>query len=82
MARYRRKPIEIDAILWTGTNLIDALQFVTTGDVGKSDDRFTLKTREGDSTAKPGDYIVRSAAGVFTICPAHVFEQTYEAVEP
>lgn len=79
--KFRKKPVVIDAILWTGTNLVEALQFVTTGDVGKSDDRFVIKTLEGDMSAAPGDWIIRGVQGEFYPCKPDIFAATYEPVD-
>lgn len=80
MTKYRKKPVEIEAIVWTGDNLAEALSFVNTGDVGKSGDRFVIKTLEGDMTASPGDFIIRGVQGEFYPCKPDIFDATYEEV--
>ncbi len=89
MALYRKKPVEIEAVLWDGEVisetpgwLSDALAKVA-GEpgaimrIGNSVDIFTL---EGVMTARPGDYIIRGVKGELYPCKPDIFAATYEAV--
>ena len=78
---YRKKPVEIQAIRWTGDNLAEALQFVATEDVIKRGDKFEIVTLEGTMTASPGDWIIRGVQGEFYPCKPDIFVATYETVE-
>ena len=67
-ARYRKKPVEVEAVQWTGEN-IDAVSAV----VGR--------TFAPNSIAEVGDWIGRRPHGVFS-CSNSEFEATYEPVDP
>jgi hypothetical protein len=97
MARYRKLPVEIDAVQWTGREEdLDAVfalvDFDTLPDdgsmvggpgIGFSPPLGTLDipTLEGTMTAQPGDYIIRGVQGEVYPCKPDIFEQTYERVE-
>jgi hypothetical protein len=96
--RYRKKPVKIEAILWTGENQREMFDFLTDGK--KVDDYMTasgdtfyidhnkvkgglvIKTLEGEHIASIGDYIIKGVAGEFYPCKPEIFEQTYETLEP
>lgn len=82
MAKYRKKPVVIEAIQWTGDNLkelrqmngFNAVHTCFCGDL-------KIKTLEGIMTASVGDYIIRGVNGEFYPCKPDVFEKTYERAE-
>lgn len=96
MTRFRKKPVVIEAIKYTGENLREVLDF--TGkhpSWGKwfSDfdayeahvraDRgvFKIMTLEGTMEALPGDWVIRGVRGEHYPCKPDIFEATYEAAE-
>ena len=90
--RYRTKPVEIEAIQWTGLNLEEIKQFVgesleydildTAWEVGKGRPHIYIKIRtlEGDMNASVGDYIIKGLRGEFYPCKPDVFEKKYEVI--
>ena len=88
--RYRKKPVVIDAIGWSGDpNDLWQIKDMAGGrklHLGASDpnDRYDLMivTLEGTMTADPGDWIIRGVAGELYPCKPDIFEQTYEEVKP
>lgn len=94
---YRKKPVVIEAVLWTGENQREMFDFLTDGK--KTDDYMTasgdtfyidhnkvkggliIKTLEGEHIASIGDYIIKGVAGEFYPCKPEIFEQTYEIIE-
>lgn len=83
---YRKKPIPIKALQWTGTNAKEVKEFV-----GKDiefvyptmDDSVviaTLHTLEGDMNVLLGAYIIQGVKGEFYACKEDVFKETYEEV--
>lgn len=78
MARYRKKPVEVEAIQWTGNNLKEVLEFSDKSYIDK--DNYTLKidTLEGTHIASRGDYIIKGIKGEFYPCKPDIFEATYE----
>lgn len=82
MAKYRKKPIVIEAIHFNGRNSADIHEFC--GDkvrepVGK--DYLEIETLEGIHIASPGDYIIKGIKGEFYPCKPDIFEMTYEKVD-
>lgn len=81
--KYRKKPVIIEAIKWTGNNISDIIKFT------KNDSKIvsiygkdlTIKTLEGTMKADCGDYIIKGVKGEFYPCKPDIFEQTYEEIE-
>lgn len=74
-ARYRKRPVVIDALLFDGGNGADVADW-SGGTV--DEDRVMIPTIEGDLTASPGDYVIRGVAGEFYPCKPDIFAATYE----
>lgn len=88
MARYRKKPVEIEAVRLAGDSVSDAINFVPPdqfagGGVLPDDGRFfiDIKTLEGVMRATEGDWILRGVKGEFYPCRDDIFAATYEAVD-
>jgi hypothetical protein len=41
---------------------------------------FTVETSEGTMSGKAGDWLMQGIAGELYICPASVFEQSYDII--
>ena len=87
MVKYRKKPVVIEAIRWTGDNIADVTVFMgpdEPGYVGKrfsnADDLVVIETLEGRMIANKGDLIIRGVKGELYPCKPDIFEATYEAV--
>lgn len=82
MPRYRKKPVEIEAVQFTGRNDAEIAEFV--GEDGYDPDdtgpSWIIRTLEGEMKAMPGDYIIKGVQGEFYPCKPDIFEQTYEEV--
>lgn len=78
---YRKKPLEIQAVQYTGKNAGEVYDF-TEGKACINDgtDLMTISTMEGVMHIKTGDYVIRGIAGEFYPCAAHIFNATYEEV--
>jgi hypothetical protein len=92
--KFRKKPVVIDAILWTGSNLREVTTFVE----GVSPATYTIyscakwqeycdlvaskglmiKTLEGQHIATIGDWIIKGVKGECYPCKPDIFELTYE----
>lgn len=77
--RYRKLPVEIEAIQWTGSN-IEAVKAFVGGDMHRLVDDLYIETMEGRMKAPVGWWIIRGVAGEFYPCAPEVFTATYEAV--
>ena len=91
MAKYRKKPIVIEAFQLNSRGLVGEDWFwdaVTRNDIitynfGKfhlEDAYCEIKTLEGTMIANTGDYIVREINGEIYPCKPDIFEKTYEPV--
>ena len=82
MVKYRKRPVEIEAIQFTGYNYKDIKDFV-----GKSyklnsvDASVYIHTLEGDMRVLPTDYVIKGVKGEFYPCKADIFLETYERVD-
>ena len=82
MARFRKKPVFIDAIQWVGDNFDEIYNFVG-GSSEKpylEDSLVVIHTLEGDHTANEGDWIIKGVQGEFYPCKPNIFDQTYDPV--
>ncbi|MET7321488.1 hypothetical protein [Streptomyces sp. NPDC005549] len=87
MPKFRKKPVEIDAIQLTSTNLAAVLGFISDGPDATVDIRATadgpsidIPTLGGTMTALPNDWIIRGVKGELYPCKPDIFEATYESV--
>lgn len=84
MAQYRKKPVMISAMQFTGVNAEECLKFIEGREqivkCGPAE-RIEIKTLEGTMTARVGDWIIRGVKGEFYPCKPDVFAATYELVE-
>lgn len=87
MAKYRKKPVVIEAVQWLNKSIAcppgpewffeaerkDIIQLA--GDV------LHIKTLEGVMQAHPGDWIIRGIKGELYPCKPDIFAATYEPLE-
>lgn len=81
--RFRKKPVEIEAIQFTGSNITDIWDAFGADDIyGPTEDDSCayILTLEGKMRCAVGDWIIRGVQGEFYPCKPDIFEQTYEAV--
>lgn len=80
--KFRKLPVEIEAIRWDGTNHWEILKwmgerYISTGRDGK---HLSIHTLEGVMQAGLGDWIIRGVADEFYPCKPEIFAATYEEV--
>lgn len=85
MAKYRKKPVVIEACQLPRI-MDDPRDFlVWAKSVGfenyssEKDATLVIHTLEGDMTASPQDWIIKGVKGEFYPCKPDIFEETYEA---
>jgi len=81
MAKYRKKPVIINAVQWTGDNVAEINSF-TNPHSSIKDGNLSINTLEGVMSATIGDFIIQGVNGEFYPCKPDIFEKTYEAVLP
>lgn len=91
--KYRKKPVVIEAVQWTGLNFEEIKVFVGDAleyqfyDFYKGTGEYKriisirIKTLEGKMNCAEGDYIIKGVQGEFYPCKPDIFEATYELVE-
>lgn len=81
--RFRKKPVVIEAVQFTGKNQREILAFMGghTMEAEFLSDDIVIKTLEGDLRASPGDWVIRGVKGEHYPCKPDIFEATYERVE-
>lgn len=80
MAReYRKKPVVVEAVQWTGENHAEMCKFIDP-EVFEIIPRvgLVIHTLEGDHHATLGDYIIKGVNGEFYPCKPDIFAKTYE----
>jgi hypothetical protein len=83
MARFRKKPVVIEAVQYTGDNGDDIIAWA--GGCAVEFDPFygglSIATLEGAHRATAGDWIVRGVKGEFYPCKPDIFAMTYEPAD-
>lgn len=75
--KYVKRPVEVEAVQWTGKNTDEILEF--TNHTAKATGKFIeIPTLEGTMNASPNDYIIKGVHGEFYPCKPYVFRETYE----
>jgi hypothetical protein len=84
--RFRKKPVEIEAMRLTKEN--GGIVAAWCGGVlrggpggGSRGGTVLIRTLEGTMAAEPGDYVIQGVAGEFYPCKPDIFAATYEAVD-
>ncbi len=85
MPRFRKRPVEVEAVRWIGSNYMEVGALAGPSDwdrhsVWLGGDSLVIHTREGDMRADVGDYVIRGVAGELYPCKPEIFEATYEPV--
>ena len=87
-AKYRKRPVEIEAMQFIGTNKADVLRFLYPNLSQDAIDGATtmslpiiISTLEGDMAVSLCDWIIRGVKGEFYPCKPDIFEATYEKVD-
>ena len=77
--KYRKKPVEIEAIQLTKENQFIVCDFCQ-GKATVCDSGLMIETLEGVMLGEWGDYIIKGIIGEFYPCKLDIFERTYDEV--
>ena len=92
--KYRKKPVVVEAVQFTGDNAIRISDFVN-GEFAKEEppetyviinssiypQEVSIVTLEGTMKAEPGDYVIKGVNNEFYPCKPDIFAKTYELAE-
>lgn len=82
MQKFRKKPVVIEAVLWTGENVKEVLDFMKWRNASHDDFQgLKIHTLEGTHDATPGDWIIKGTRGEFYPCKPEPFADSYEPAE-
>lgn len=86
MPKFRKKPVIIEAVQWTGDNVQEMINHCAPLGQGEpwqiepiqAGRRIVVVTLEGDMHGDIGDYIIRGVKGELYPCKPDIFAATYE----
>ena len=84
--KYRKKPVEVEALQWMDNNL-EMAEFLEMPNLGAHNPNhyghsiLKIITSEGIMEARLGDYVIKGIAGEYYPCKPDIFERTYEEVK-
>lgn len=79
MNRYRKKPVVIEAVQWTGDNFDVIHAWSGARHHGALNVLIIyIDTLEGTMHAEKDDWIIKGVQGEFYPCKPDIFEETYE----
>lgn len=84
MAKFRKKPIVIEAVQFFRAEHFDGKHVAIDGvqtRMAPGGREFFIRTLEGDHLVSEGDWIITGVAGEKYPCKPVIFEATYEAVD-
>lgn len=76
--KYRKKPVVIEAIQYTGENPTEIKEFVGENCRINKDGFIFIHTLEGDMSVCNGDFVIKGVNGEFYPCKPDIFDKTYE----
>lgn len=84
--KFRKKPVVIEALRWTGNNF-ESIKAFAGDNVVIEDGELLVKTLEDGVNGKVkhaatvGDFIIKGVQGEFYFCKPDIFAETYEEVD-
>ena len=85
--KYRKRPVEVEAIQFDGWNWREVYQFMSDEPLMfiqdfRKGEYILVDTLEGVMKARVYDYIIKGVHGEFYPCKPDIFHETYEEVVP
>ncbi|QQO40676.1 hypothetical protein 015DV002_236 [Bacillus phage 015DV002] len=91
MVKYRKNPVVVDVIQYAGTaESVAELKYFVNGTLedvdgifryDQEEEKYIIRTDEGDMRISVGDYVIRGVKGEFYPCKPDVFKETYTLEE-
>lgn len=85
MAKFRKRPVVVDAVQWHGANLAEINDFLNHNqhqivtDANARPVAIVIPTLEGMMRCDLNDWIIKGVAGEYYPCKPEIFTKTYEA---
>lgn len=77
--RYTKRPVEIEALQWDGSNVNEVMNFMGWRNAEHDEmNGLVIRTLEGNHSAGVGDFIIKGVKGEFYPCKPDIFGLTYE----
>jgi hypothetical protein len=83
MRRFRKKPVEIEAVQWGGGNMGQVAALSRSAKILHSNGLLVIHTIEpcGDMKANLNDWVIRGVQGELYPCKPDIFAATYEPAD-
>lgn len=96
MPHFRKKPVVIEAVQWSGNNLLEIVTFIDEKPqldtvfgryqwesyvAAVAENGLIIQTLEGQHIASFGDWIIKGVKGEFYPCKPDIFAATYERID-
>lgn len=83
MPLFRKRPVEVMAVQWTGKNSVEILNYCSACDITQArcidaKPELYINTLEGKMRAKINDWVIRGVEGEFYAVDNAIFSKTYE----
>ena len=81
MPKFKKKPVVIEAVKWTGYNYSEVIILAeksTRKMYLNHNKTLTIYTLEGDHIANIGDWVIKGVKDELYPCRGDIFEMTYE----
>jgi hypothetical protein len=88
--KYRKKPVVIEAMQLTETNMLDVISWINKDSPpsdksvvlqDNSTNSIIIRTLEGNMAAVVGDWIIKGVMGEYYPCRNDIFQATYSQAE-
>lgn len=82
--KYRKKPVEVEAILFTGDNFLECKNYIGEGNIDNTLKYPNIITSEGVMRVNVGDYIIKEPFDKkrqFYPCKPDIFKLTYDEIK-
>ena len=80
MPKFRKKPVVIEAMQYTGDNGFECVKFIGVGGTKEQDGELSINTLEGVMHVSKWDWIIKGVEGEKYPCKPDIFAKTYEEV--
>ncbi len=81
MPKFRKKPVVIEAMQYTGRNAVDVMEWAQAPEISEAfGGGIEIETLEGVMRADVGDWIIKGVKGEFYPCKPDIFAATYDEV--